>query len=245
MSKTRHTIKAYLYDNLLTPDPNDFTARVSSERSLSVADICHSAATRGGADVSDAAMSHAVELFLKEMAYRLCDGFAVNTGYFTAVPVVRGVFLNPNETFDPQRHTLQFQFTQGELMRREIEDVEVKIMGVAETGLYIGQVEDMKSRTVNEVLTPGFNLRVTGTKLRVVGDKPGVGIFFRETATNTATKVDEGDIVINNPSELMIIIPALPAGTYQLEVTTQYSMGKQWLKEQRTSNKRVREDING
>ncbi|PDP70291.1 DNA-binding domain-containing protein [Tannerella forsythia] len=235
MSKTRHTIKAYLYDNLLTPDPNDFTARVSSERSLSVADICHSAATRGGADVSDAAMSHAVELFLKEMAYRLCDGFAVNTGYFTAMPVVRGVFLNPNETFDPQRHTLQFQFTQGELMRREIEDVEVKIMGVAETGLYIGQVEDMKSRTVNEVLTPGFNLRVTGTKLRVVGDKPGVGIFFRETATNTATKVDEGDIVINNPSELMIIIPALPAGTYQLEVTTQYSMGKQWLKEPRTS----------
>lgn len=235
MSKTRHTIKAYLYDNLLTPDPNDFVARVSSERSLSVADICHSAATRGGADVSDAAMSHAVELFLKEMAYRLCDGFAVNTGYFTAVPVVRGVFLNPNETFDPQRHTLQFQFTQGELMRREIEDVEVKIMGVAETGLYIGQVEDMKSRTVNEVLTPGFNLRVTGTKLRVVGDKPGVGIFFRETVTNTATKVDEGDIVVNNPSELMIIIPALPAGTYQLEVTTQYSMGKQWLKEPRTS----------
>ena len=235
MSKTRHTVKAYLYDNLLTPDPNDFTARVSSERSLSVADICHSAATRGGANVSDAAMSHAVELFLKEMAYRLCDGFAVNTGYFTAMPVVRGVFLNPNETFDPQRHTLQFQFTQGELMRREIEDVEVKIMGVAETGLYIGQVEDMKSRTVNEVLTPGFNLRVTGTKLRVVGDKPGVGIFFRETATNTATKVDEGDIVVNNPSELMIIIPALPAGTYQLEVTTQYSMGKQWLKEPRTS----------
>lgn len=235
MSKTRHTIKAYLYDNLLTPDPNDFVARVSSERSLSVADICHSAATRGGADVSDAAMSHAVELFLKEMAYRLCDGFAVNTGYFTAVPVVRGVFLNPNETFDPQRHTLQFQFTQGELMRREIEDVEVKIMGVAETGLYIGQVEDMKSRTVNEVLTPGFNLRVTGTKLRVVGDKPGVGIFFRETATNTATKVDEGDIVVNNPSELMIIIPALPAGTYQLEVTTQYSTGNKLLKEVRSA----------
>lgn len=235
MSKTRHTIKAYLYDNLLTPDPNDFVARVSSERSLSVADICHSAATRGGADVSDAAMSHAVELFLKEMAYRLCDGFAVNTGYFTAMPVVRGVFLNPNETFDPQRHTLQFQFTQGELMRREIEDVEVKIMGVAETGLYIGQVEDMKSRTVNEVLTPGFNLRVTGTKLRVVGDKPGVGIFFRETATNTATKVDEGDIVINNPSELMIIIPALPAGTYQLEITTQYSTGNKLLKEVRSA----------
>ena len=45
---------------------------------------------------------------------------------------------------------------------------------------------------------------------------------------SAATKVDEGDIVVNNPSELMIIIPALPAGTYQLKITTQYSMGKQW-----------------
>ena len=76
---------------------------------------------------------------------------------------------------------------------------------------------------------------MTGTKLRVVGDKPGVGIFFRETATNTATKVDEGDIVVNNPSELMIIIPALPVGTYQLEVTTQYSTGNKLLKEVRSA----------
>ena len=76
---------------------------------------------------------------------------------------------------------------------------------------------------------------MTGTKLRVVGDKPGVGIFFRETATNTATKVDEADIVVNNPSELMIIIPALPAGTYQLEITTQYSTGNKLLKEVRSA----------
>ena len=52
---------------------------------------------------------------------------------------------------------------------------------------------------------------------------------------SAATKVDEADIVINNPSELMIIIPALPAGTYQLEVTTQYSTGNKLLKEVRSA----------
>ena len=52
---------------------------------------------------------------------------------------------------------------------------------------------------------------------------------------SAATKVDEGDIVVNNPSELMIIIPALPAGTYQLEVTTQYSTGNKLLKEVRSA----------
>ncbi|WP_260442434.1 DUF4469 domain-containing protein [Tannerella forsythia] len=40
--------------------------------------------------------------------------------------------------------------------------------------------------------------------------------------------------MINNPSELMIIIPALPVGTYQLEVTTQFS-GSTLLKNPRTA----------
>ncbi|MDR3329294.1 MAG: hypothetical protein LBS63_04205, partial [Prevotellaceae bacterium] len=69
---TLHTIKAHLYENALTADPNDYVARVCSERSLGVKDICESAVARGGADVSSAAMEHAVSLFLKEMGYRLC-----------------------------------------------------------------------------------------------------------------------------------------------------------------------------
>jgi hypothetical protein len=39
-----------------------------------------------------------------------------------------------------------------------------------------------------------------------------------------------------NPSELLIVIPELPAGSYQLEVATQYSNNKQqWLKAPRTA----------
>jgi hypothetical protein len=44
-------------------------------------------------------------------------------------------------------------------------------------------------------------------------------------AENADTKVDDSDIATNNPSELIVIIPQLPAGTYQVEVTTQYSVG--------------------
>jgi hypothetical protein len=38
-------------------------------------------------------------------------------------------------------------------------------------------------------------------------------------------KVDEADIVENMNLHLLIIIPALPTGTYRLEVTTQYTGG--------------------
>jgi hypothetical protein len=116
---TLHTIKCYLYDNVLTENPNDFIARVASERSLNVKDICSSAVERGGADISEAAMGHAVNLWLKEMAYNLCDGYSVNTGYFTASAHVRGVFDSPEETFSKAYPF--FRFRSGNAIEKRIE----------------------------------------------------------------------------------------------------------------------------
>lgn len=230
-----HKIKAYLYDNFLTKDnPNDFIARTISERSLSVKQICESAANRGGADVSATAMEHATELFLKEMAYQLCDGYSVNTGYFTAGTQIRGVFDNPSETFNSTKHSILFQFNQGEKLRAEIPNIEINILGVADASSAILQVTDVKSGTINDLLTPGRNLKVSGTKIKVGGDNPENGIYFVSTDTNTRTKVEESDVVVNNPSELIVIIPTLPAGTYKLEIVTQQS-GSTLLKDPRTA----------
>ncbi|MDR2148772.1 MAG: DUF4469 domain-containing protein [Tannerella sp.] len=232
---TLHNIKCYLYDNVLTENPNDYIARVSSERSLTVQDVCTSAVTRGGADISAAAMEHAVNLFFKEMAYNLCDGFSVNTGWFMASAHVRGVFESPEETFDKGKHTLSFDFTQGSLLRRELEAVTVEILGIADSALSIAQVTDVKTGSVNDLLTPNRNLKIAGSKLKIAGDNPANGVYFVNAAGRI--KVDATDIVTNNPSELIIVIPALPPGAlYQLEVTTQYGGNtKQLLKEPRTA----------
>lgn len=230
-----HKIKAYLYDNQLTKDnPNDFIARTVSERSLSVKQICESAVNRGGADISASAMEHATELFLKEMAYQLCDGFSVNTGYFTANTQIRGVFDSPSETFNSEKHSILFQFNQGEKLRAEIPNIEINILGVADASSAILQVTDVKSGNINDLLTPGRNLKISGTKIKVGGDNPENGIYFVSTDTNTRTKVEETDVVVNNPSELIVIIPTLPAGTYKLEIVTQQS-GSTLLKEPRTA----------
>jgi sulfate transport system permease protein len=65
-------------------------------------------------------MEHAVELFHKEMAYRLCDGFLVNTGWYNASTHVKGVFTSPAEGFDGARHTVAVEFCQGAELRREL-----------------------------------------------------------------------------------------------------------------------------
>ena len=220
-----HRIKAYQYDNILTDNPNDYIARVSSERSLSVKDICQLAVNRGGADISAAAMEHAVKLWLKEMAYQLCDGFSVNAdGWFTASVHIKGVFNSPNETFNPAKHTILFSFQQGAQLRKELEAVTIEILGVADALLSIAQVTDIKTASVNDLLTPERNLRISGSRLKIAGDNPAVGVYFINQDTQARTKVDASDIVNNNPSELIIIIPALVPGEYQLEVVTQYAV---------------------
>ena len=220
-----HRIKAFLYDNALTADNiNDFIARVSSERSLSVGDICQSATTRGGADISQAAMEHVVNLWLKELAYRMCDGFSVNTGWFTASASIRGVFDSPNEKFNPAKHTVVFDFHQGAQLRKELENVTVEIMGVADSSASIAQVIDVKTGSVNDLLTPNRNLRISGSRMKIAGDNPANGIYFVNISTGESTRVDPSDVAINKPSELMIIIPELAAGEYQLEVVTQYGI---------------------
>jgi hypothetical protein len=209
-------------------------ARVVSERSLNVKEICLAATTRGGADISASAMEHAVDLFNREMGYSLCDGFSVNTGWYTASVSIKGVFDSPTEKFNVGKHTVMFDFKQGSLLRKEMGAVTVDITGVADTSAYIAQVTDVKTGSVNDMLTPNRNLRINGSKIKIDGENAENGVYFVNQDTLERTMVDATDIAINNPSEVMIIIPELAAGTYRLEITTQYSSGKN-LKQPRTA----------
>jgi hypothetical protein len=232
-----HSIKAWLYRNkLLTSNPDEYIIRPVSDRTLGIREICETAVTRGEADISASAMEHSVFLFLKEMEYQLYDGFSINTGWFTAKPQVRGVADTPKAQYDKEKHTLLFEFHQGAILRRGLEKVEVEILGVAEAGTIIAQLTDVKTSSINDLLTPNRNLKITGSKIKITGDDAANGVYFVNMDTAERTKVDDSDIVLNNPSELIVVIPDLKAGTYQVEVTTQYGgNSKTILKEPRTA----------
>ncbi len=233
MATLFHRIKANLYDNYLTENPNDFAARVISERTLNISEICQAAVSRGSADGTPQEMEHKVKLFLKEMAYQLCDGYSVNTGYFTAGAQIRGVFDSATEQFNPEKHSINFLFNQGDLLRKEIPGIQVEILGVADSSLFIAQVTDVKTGAINDIITPNRNLKINGSKLKIQGNST-TGIYFINQASQERIIIDPTDIVTNNPSEIIIIVPPLTAGTYKLQITTQFS-GNVPLKEPRTT----------
>jgi hypothetical protein len=218
-----HKIKAWLYANLLTSDPDDYIIRPVPERTLVVAEICNAAVLRGDSDISASAMEHAVNLFHKELVYQLCDGFSVNTGVYTAGPHVRGVAKSPQEKYDRERHTLLFEFHQGAQLRDEAENIGVDILGVADTDAIIAQVIDVKTGSINDRLTPEHVLKIAGRKIKVAGNNAVNGIYFVNQTTDERIRVDNSDLALNNPSEVIVRTPYLTAGTYRLEIITQYS----------------------
>jgi hypothetical protein len=233
MSDLLQKIRVYLYENFLTENPNDFSAKVVSERSIGIREVAQSAVGRGGAPTTAAAMEHNVRLWLKEMAFLMKNGFSINAEYFTANVQVRGVFDHRNDTFDPNRHSVLFRFNQGETLRKEIPGIQVQVLGLGETGIIISHVVDAKTGSVNDLITPGGILKVRGGKLKITGDSPDVGVYF-ENEDGATVKVEERDLVLNNPSQLMIHIPELTPGRYQLVIRNQYSVGAM-LKEPRTT----------
>ena len=224
MEDVFHRIRVHLYDNYLTDNPNDYSAKVISERSLNVKAICETAVKRGGAATTAAAMEHNVMLFLKEMAYQLMDGYSVNTGYFIANTQVRGVFNSPTEQFDPQKHSVLFRFNQGALLRKEIPNVSIQVMGVGDSSISISHVVDKRTGSVNDLIIPDGTLKIKGGKLKIVGDNSEIGVYFRDES-GIETQVPDNDIIVNNPSELIVVIPPMRSGSYQLVVRNQYGVG--------------------
>ena len=231
----RHKIRAELYDNLLTEDPNDFAARVVADSPLSSKDVCNYATQRGGADISAKAMEHAVDLYLGEMVYLLCNGFTVNTGVFNVRPAIKGVFNKATEQFNPEKHKISFGFNQGLQLRRELANVSVEITGVSKVTFFVDEVMDIESESVNDLLTPNRNLRISGSKIRIDGENEANGVYFINQETNERVKVSS-KMPVNKPSELIVVIPALTAGSYKLEIATQYGgNSKHLLKEPRNT----------
>jgi hypothetical protein len=72
-------------------------------------------------------------------------------------------------------------------------------------------------------------LRISRHKLKIAGNETINGVSFINQDTQERTHVDASDLITNNPSELVIVTPALTQGTYKLEITTQFSNDKTHL----------------
>lgn len=227
-------LKFTLVENLLTARNNDYMAQTVQVRSFSTEEITELMLNRGSL-LTKADILAVLEVYYQEIANIIADGNGINTKAYHIAPSISGVFEGMNDGFDSSRHQIRLNLRAGSLLHEATKKIRVeKTIGISTMPL-ITEVYDIKSNTSNELLTPGFNLRITGNRLKVAGESEMIGVYFTNLTTHERIAVELSDMVINNPSELIIIIPSLDAGSYHLEVVTQYSSGgSTFLKNPRT-----------
>jgi hypothetical protein len=228
-----HRIRVKLYPNYLPKVEGAYIARTDNEASLTIEEVCAAGKSRGGFTGSYDDFVEHVHQFFNEAAYQLCDGFAVNTGYFSVHPNVGGTFDKATEGHDTDKHPVTFRFRTRAPLRALAEHVAVEIEGLADSSGYIDEFIDVTSGAVNETLTPGGMFNTSGHKIKVEGDKPEVGVCYVSAADPSVRVKVAGHLAENTASRVIGIIPALTPGAWKLEIVTQYTHGGSPLKEPR------------
>jgi hypothetical protein len=234
VTEVLHRIRVKLYPNFLPKGEGTLIARTINEATLTVEDVCAARKNRGGFTGSyDDLVDHSKQ-FLDEAAYQLCDGFAVNTGYFSIHPNVGGTFEKVTEGHDTEKHPITFRFRTSAPLRALAKRIVVEVEGLADVTGYIDELIDVSTEAVNETLTPGGQFGISGHKIKVVGDDPKVGVYF-VSADDASLRVKVGgNLAENTAAKVIGVIPALTAGTWKVEIKTQYTVGGTFLKEPRS-----------
>ncbi|MDR1340859.1 MAG: DUF4469 domain-containing protein [Prevotellaceae bacterium] len=223
-----------LYDLLLTARKDDRSGRVVSTGPVTIADLIAIAVKRR-TDLSPVTLE-AAYLLLREIAVEeLCNAKHVEFGLTHNSLLVDGIFIGDHPTWNKDKNSLRLGAVASVDVRKSIETIEVEVLGMASSGIFINTLTDVVSGETNSVITPGGGVKLTGSKMKVTGDSEDVGIHLTEINSQTVFGIPATSILDNDPSKITFIVPAdLPAGDYKLSITTQFSNFATDLKEPRT-----------
>jgi hypothetical protein len=223
----KNILKVWLRKNELTPDPNDMIAIVSSAGKINKSGLID-ALVEEGIELKRETVEDVVTRYNRVAASFAARGWNVDTGLVYLRVIITGVFFG--KKFDPAKNSLYVSATQGVEIRKELSDTDVEILGEMPDVMQIYQVTNLQTKAADGTLTRGRNAEVEGSYIKVIGDDPTVGVYLESVDGAVDTyKLDADLIVANNPSKLLLLIPAeWEPGVYRLKVATQFtSSGKQ------------------
>jgi hypothetical protein len=234
VNEVLHRIRVKLYPNYLHNVEGAYLARTDNEASLGIEEVCAALKNRGGFTGNYDDLTEHVRQFFDEAAYQLCDGFAVNTGYYSVHPNIGGTFDRVHEEHDEAKHPVTFRFRTRAPLRALAAHIAIDVEGLPDVGGYIDEFIDVTTEAVNESATPGGMFSLSGHKIKVAGDNADIGVYFVSAADAKERVKVAGHLAENTQAKVIGVIPALAAGTWKVEVVTQFASGGTLLKEPRT-----------
>jgi len=217
-----HSVKAKLYPSRLPGRENEYIARSACEAVLKPEDVCAAAIDRGGFTGTYEDMVSCVRMYHHEMMYQLCNGNAVDNGYFSVRLGIKGSFRTPHDAFDPKRHKITFKFRADEKMRRLKEYIRIDVQGLARTQGAIDLFYNIDRNSDVNAYTPGDFFYITGVKIRLFGPDPECGVYL-VPVDDPAAAVKITRLVKSTSTKLIAMAPRTGHRYNRIEVRTQYT----------------------
>jgi hypothetical protein len=225
-------IKAWLKKNHLSPDPADYYITLESFGSSTVDDIVEEL-KNDGMELNPATVKDVITRFNNKCIDLLLQGRNVSNGLVHMRLSIKGITYD--KTWDRKRNPIHLVISQSKDLREAIADTIVEIMGEHPEPTAIYTVTDLSTGKVDGTITRRFNAEIKGTYIRVVGDDPACGIYFYNEERQEEYKLENVNIVLNDPSKILILVPEeLEPRTYELRIVTQFTHGGILLKNPRT-----------
>lgn len=225
-------LKGWLADNTVTGENNgDKILVLESAGGLTLNDVLDEM-RKEDTGLRKETLAHAVDLYHRTLAELVLNGYSVNTGLFRIVPQFKG--LVEDGVWNPETNSIYILMQQDKVLRDAISETSVKILGKKGSAAYIISSQDTTTRATDGSATPGRTFRLKGKNIKVAGTDEAVGVYLLASDGNK-TKLDMDRVVVNNPSEVIVLLPAdLKEGNYELQIVTQFAAANKLLKAPRT-----------
>jgi hypothetical protein len=224
-------LKAWLRKNFFDAGKKGFFVEIESLGSIDPDGIIEALKT-DGMELKPETVRDVVTRYNRKCLDLSLRGYNVNTGLVYMKVRARGV--TESNAWDPQRNRLHMSISQGTDIEAALAESSVEIMGEHPDPAALYGVTDLTTDKTDGSVTPGFNVELKGTYIKIVGRDEACGLYLRNTDTAEEIKLEPKYITVNGPSRIMFIFPAtLSAGIYELRIETQYTSNKT-LKHPRT-----------
>ncbi len=215
-------IKYSLQPNPITTDPNDQSARVQLNATLSLEDIV-SLAIKRGTSLTETDLTGAANLLFDVITDEVADGNSVTLPLVNIRPGIKGVFTSASDIFDSSRHVKRATFSSGTLLSSKMQTAKVEKLTFELPLPVLVEYIDVNSGTINSLLTPGGIGTITGEELKFNPDNEVEGIWFVPSDGDEAVKATV--VATRTEGRLMFSVPSgLQSGSYSLEVRKCYGV---------------------
>jgi hypothetical protein len=222
----------FLIDNNLTSDSDDQIAIPTNVRSFTDDQIIERIMQRG-TTLTRPDLLAGINAYREEHGYIVEEGNGFNTGLITAGPGILGKFNSVTDSFDRLRHKTHYSVNFSRTIQEKATKIKMTKVQTPNTGPVIAAIRDSVSGLTDGTLSTGSVLDIAGSRLKLFPDLPDDGVYFIDAGGN---EYKASTLVENKPSRLIVMLPALPSGSYTLEVRTHFinsaAPGKQLRKAQ-------------